>query len=266
MKCFDHLPKSAQYEITKVSKISNYLWQREWAERNAGNISINLSDLFTPDDSLLAESIFVEHLLPVETSGMVFFVTGTGCYLRSLIDTPEQASCVIVIASDASGYYITHGGGVDNFRPTSELISHVKIHYYLITSGSSHRALIHTHPIELIVLSHLAELFDDEKEFNHKLWQMCPEIKMFVPKGVGCCPFELPGSESLAVATLKHLPLRDVVLWEKHGALATGEDIEKAFDFLDVSNKGAKMYLLAKSAGFEPSGLSVEQLKGIEAL
>ena len=60
------------------------------------------------------------------------------------------------------------------------------------------------------------------------------------------------------------LPHRDVVLWEKHGALATGEDVEKAFDYLDVANKGAKMYLMAKAAGFEPAGLSDSQIKGLD--
>ena len=53
-------------------------------------------------------------------------------------------------------------------------------------------------------------------------------------------------------------------IWEKHGALATGENIEKAFDYLDVANKGAKMLLMAWSAGFEPTGLTLEEMKDLE--
>ena len=51
---------------------------------------------------------------------------------------------------------------------------------------------------------------------------------------------------------------------EKHGATATGEDVEKAWDYLDVANKGAKLLLTAWGAGFEPAGLSKEQLTELE--
>ncbi len=264
MEHLNQLPHEVQNEIHKVSRIAGYLWQREWAERNAGNISVNLTEIYHPDAKALKQAPYIDHPLPIETAGMTLFITGTGCYLRTLIDAPEQAACVIQVAPEAKGYYITHGGQSAGFRPTSELISHVKIHHYLVESGSSHRALLHTHPLELIVLSHHEGLFSDEQQLNHKLWMMCPEIRVFVPKGIACCPYELPSSEALADATLKQLPHRDVVLWEKHGALATGEDVEKAFDYLDVANKGAKMYLMARAAGFEPAGLSDEQLKGLE--
>jgi rhamnulose-1-phosphate aldolase len=93
---------------------------------------------------------------------------------------------------------------------------------------------------------------------------MCPEIRVFVPKGVFCAPYEISGSEALADITISGLKSRNIVLWEKHGALATGENIEKAFDYLDVANKGAKMLLLAWSAGFEPAGLTIEQMKDLE--
>ncbi|CAG0910573.1 unnamed protein product [Cyprideis torosa] len=207
---------------------------------------------------------YVDHPLPPETEGMVVFITGTGCYLRALIDTPEKAACILRVAPQGKGYYITHGGYQADFRPTSELISHIKIHHYMVESGSTHRAIVHTHPLELIVLSHLPQLFNDEELLNHTLWKMCPEIFVFVPKGVGCCPYRTPSSVALADATLASLANRDVILWEKHGALATGEDVEKAFDYLDVANKGAKMYLMAKAAGFEPEGLSQKQMKDLE--
>lgn len=35
-------------EIEKVVEVSAYLWQREWAERNGGNISVDLTDIFGP--------------------------------------------------------------------------------------------------------------------------------------------------------------------------------------------------------------------------
>ncbi len=264
MNHFKKLPQLVQQKIIQCSRVAGYLWQKEWAERNAGNISINLSELYSPDDLLIKKAEYVDYPLPPAAAGMTVFISGTGCYLRSLIDSPGQAACVLQVAEGGTGYHLIHGGDTEGFRPTSELISHIKIHQYLVESGSTHRALLHTHPLELIVMSHNSELFNNEALLNQKLWRMCPEIRVFVPQGIGCCPYELPSSVDLADATLKFLPCRDVVLWEKHGALATGEDVEKAFDYLDVANKGAKMYLMAKSAGFEPAGLSDSQIKGLE--
>jgi rhamnulose-1-phosphate aldolase len=87
---------------------------------------------------------------------------------------------------------------------------------------------------------------------------------VFIPKGVFCAPYRLTGTESLAELTIEGLKTRNVILWEKHGALATGESIVTAFDYLDVANKGAKMLLLAWCAGFEPRGLSQDQMKELE--
>ena len=40
------LPIEVENELQKVSTVAGYLWQREWAERNAGNISMNLTSYF----------------------------------------------------------------------------------------------------------------------------------------------------------------------------------------------------------------------------
>ena len=45
-----NLPKEVEIELKKVSEVAGYLWQREWAERNAGNISMNLTSFFNIED------------------------------------------------------------------------------------------------------------------------------------------------------------------------------------------------------------------------
>lgn len=249
-------------KISEVSEIAEYLWKREWAERNAGNISIDFSEFFKKEH-IQSEMPFVPCELPVAAAGLTLFVTGTGCYLRTLIKNPERAACILQINEDASGYYLLWGGESHGFKPTSELISHVSIHCYNKENNPAHKAVLHTHPIELIVLSH-HELFHDEVNFNKSLWKMCPEVRVFIPKGVFCAPYRLTGTEELAKLTIEGLRKKDVILWEKHGALATGETIVKAFDYLDVANKGAKMLMLAWASGFEPKGLTDEQMQELE--
>jgi len=256
------IPLKVKGELDKVSRIAGYLWQREWAERNAGNLSINLTSYFTKEE-VQGGGEFVAFDFPKETAGFVIFITGTGCYMRSLIDKIEEAACILKINDDATAYSIIWGGKKEGFAPTSELISHASLHLFNSKNNPSHLAVLHTHPLELIVMSH-HKLFKDEVKLNYSLWKMCPESRVFVPKGVHCTPYALPSTAALAKVTIEAFKTRDISLWEKHGATATGEDIEKAFDYLDVANKSAKLLLMSWSAGFEPEGLSEERLKELE--
>ena len=90
---------------------------------------------------------------------------------------------------------------------------------------------------------------------------MLPETKAFCPKGLGIIPYKLPSSVELADATLKELADYDVVMWEKHGVFAIGEDAMTAFDQIDVLTKSAQIYINAKCMGFEPDGMTQEQMK-----
>ena len=62
-------------------------------------------------------------------------------------------------------------------------------------------------------------------------------------------------------ATIKELQDYDVVMWEKHGVFAVDCDAMQAFDQIDVLNKSALIYIAAKNMGFEPDGMSQEQMK-----
>ena len=89
---------------------------------------------------------------------------------------------------------------------------------------------------------------------------MIPETKAFCPRGLGVIPYQLPGSNRLAEATIRELGDYDVTMWEKHGVFAVDTDILAAFDQVDVLNKSAQIYICAKNMGFEPDGMSDEQM------
>ena len=258
------LPDTVTKEISKISRVAGYLWQREWVERNGGNISMNLTP-FLPNSDVPHNANFISHSFPNEAAGLYLFVTGAGCYIRSLIQDIESASCIIYINKEATGYSIIWGGNPEGFRPTSELASHLEIHLFNKKNNPKNLAVLHAHPIELIVLSH-HPIFKDEEKLNHSIWKMCPEVRVYVPRGINCTPYSITQSDELANATTHAFTYRDIALWEKHGATTTAEDVEKAWDFLDVANKGAKLLLNAWAAGFEPEGLSKEQLHGLEQL
>ncbi len=259
------LNKEVLIEISKVSEVAGYLWQRQWCERNAGNISVNLTGLLDVKKDALTADQYIKAKLPADSVGMTIFVTGMGERLRELVDKPEEVSCIIHIDEHASGYYIIWGGNnKPDLRPTSEFISHIGIHLTNAKADNNLRCVLHTHPIELIAISHHPKLGKDEVALNNALWSMLPEIRVFVPRGVFIASYELPGSEALAKLTLEGLKTRDVILWSKHGALAVGRDALEAFDYIDVANKGAQIYLKCLQSGFVPVGMTDEQMKELE--
>lgn len=248
-------------KIQEVSKVAKLIWEKGWAERNGGNISINLTKTIgsiSVDYSKL-EYVKVSHY-PIALSKKTFFVTGTGERIRDL-EIPEKSSCIIQFDEAVDGYYILWGGvSKKNFRPTSELISHVKIHLDLEQSSKGYTTIIHSHPTEIICLSHHPTLCKDEEAFNNLIWSMLPEVRGFVPRGMALIPYALPGSEALANMTVEGFRKRDVVIWLKHGALAVGKDIIEAFDFLDVANKGCTIYMKCLASGFTPEGMTKEDM------
>ena len=145
---------------------------------------------------------------------------------------------------------------VDNAIVVVEAV-HVKMHHEKL---SPYKASVHTHPIELIALTHCKKFLEKDVATN-MLWSMIPETKAFCPRGLGIIPYKLPSSVELAEATIKELQDYDVVMWEKHGVFAVDCDAMQAFDQIDVLNKSALIYIAAKNMGFEPDGMSQEQMK-----
>ncbi len=250
-------------EIEKIAEVAGYLWQNGWAERNGGNITVNITAFV---DKEIRELPAISEVKPIGVTlphlkGSYFYCKGTGKRMRDLARQPMRNGSVIRILDDCSSYVIIADEAV---MPTSELPSHLTVHNHLIEKGSPYTATVHTHPIELVAMSH-SKKFLEKDVLTNILWSMIPETKAFCPLGLGIIPYQLPGSVELADATLHELDDYDVVLWEKHGVFAQGLDVMDAFDQIDVLSKSAKIYINARCMGFEPEGMSQEQLKEMTA-
>jgi rhamnulose-1-phosphate aldolase len=249
---------SISEELSRIAEVAGFLWQRGWAEANGGNISVNLTHLMDKNEREFAETTkAVELVEPVaEIAGDLFYVTGTGKRMRDVAKLPLDFGAIIRVTDDGKSFEIISEKAV---KPTSELPSHLSIHNYLKAGGNYKSVVLHTHPTELIALTHCPP-FLDWKHLTEMLWSMIPETRVLVPKGVGIVPYVLTGTTAMAKATIKQLEKHDVVLWEKHGALAVGDDIMHCFDLLDTLTKSALIYMAARTAGFEPQGLNKEQM------
>ena len=251
-------------EIEKVAEVAGYLWQKGWAERNGGNITVNVTEFI--DDAMRALPAISEPL-PIgqmlsHLAGCWFYCKGTGRRMRDLARDPMANGSIIRILPGCDRYEIVADAPV---APTSELPSHLAVHNYLLAKGSPYRASLHTHPTELVALTHNRKWLEKD-EATRMLWSMIPETKAFCPRGLGIVPYLMPSSLALADATIRTLDENyDVVMWEKHGVFTVDTDILEAFDQVDVLNKAAQIYQAARSMGFEPDGMTDAQLWELSA-
>lgn len=255
-----------QAVINEIAEVTGYLWQKGWAERNGGNITVNITE-FVDDEIRNMPAIAPRMEIGMTLShlrGTYFYAKGTQKRMRDLARRPMQNGAIIRICDDCKSYEIIADEPV---RPTSELPSHLSLQNYLIETGSRYKATLHTHPIELVAMSHIRR-FLEPGVMTKTLWSMIPETLAFAPLGIGIVPYKLPGSVELAEATLEQIKSYDVVMWEKHGVCAVGQDIMDAFDQVDVLNKAANIYMYAKTigqtVGEEPEGMTDEAMKEVQ--
>ena len=245
--------------LAGAAGVAQLLWDRGWAERNAGNLSCDVTGISTAGLSADAPLTKLHAAIP-ELAGRQLLVTGAGSRMRDLAHDPDAGCGVLRISADGAAYGVVwHGGGDAGFTPTSELPSHIAIHAALRRRGAPPQAVVHTHPTELLALS-LEPGVGDEGRVNHLLWALHPETVVVVPSGIAVVPYVMPGTLEQGLAAGRAMETHDVALWLKHGAVAVGSDFGAAFDLLDTVNKAARLYLLCRSAGIVPEGLSDAQV------
>ena len=254
------LNEKLKQQIDDVAEVAGYLWQKGWAERNAGNISINITDIIGDENKSL--SALATYPLPRNMSELAndfFYVTGTGMRMRDLAKNPLKYGSIVRVAADGNSYDVV---AEENVKPTSELPSHFSIMASFKRKGSSNRLVLHTHPTDLISLSHIPELKSTEA-LNNVLWGMHPETFIVVPRGIGLVPYEVPGTLEIADLTLPMLDKHDLLLWEKHGVFAVGQNLLDTFDLIDTLSKSAQIFAFAKSMGYTPEGLTKKQIQDL---
>ena len=75
----------------EIAEISGYLWQKNWAERNAGNFSIDITDEIDLHElsNSHQQNIMMEIPYP-ELEDRVFIVSTTGSRYRDIAKNPQR--------------------------------------------------------------------------------------------------------------------------------------------------------------------------------
>ncbi len=244
----------------EIADTAKHLWKKGWAERNGGNISrvIPLSISQTPL-ACTKEHITLERPL-TGLANRIMLVTGTGTRMRDVAKNPKKNISIVAVTDDGREYMLLSSGVL----PTSELPSHMQIHNYMQLNREGYNAIVHSHPTNVVAMSHL-KAFSDGKRFCETLWKMIPETFVFLPKGIAVLPYLMPGGHKVANASVDAFSSgTDVIIWSKHGAFAIAPDTNDAFDKIDIIEKSASIYLAAKATGEEPQGLSDQDIQELK--
>lgn len=249
--------------IASLVRTARDLWIKGWAERNAGNVSVRLTpaDAFEVDPRDEAWRP-IGAILP-SLAGERFLFTATGSFMRNLEFDPEHGLGIVEVDPAGESFRIAWGfagGGL----PTSELMPHLCAHAARMsaTEGAD-RAIIHTHPQNLIALTYALDL--DTERLTRLLWEMHTECIVVFPMGCGFVRWRMPGGSELAEATAQVLARRTMAVWQHHGMVAAGPDLEHAFGLIETAEKAAEIYLKAAALGSVTRRLTTEQLTALAA-
>lgn len=207
--------------LAKLAGIGTCIWQRGWAEANAGNVSIRLTDYGQDDDPVL------------------FLVSKTGSRYRQFGSNTMDNFVLIEVTGDQ--YRCLD----PKTKPTSEWNAHLNLHQHFKKLGLDRRVVLHSHPDEVICLSHQA-FIEDKDVLYQELATSLAELPLFLDTGIHVCSLYPPGSEALALASVSGLQHEKALIWSKHGLLTFGATLDEAFDYMEVVVKAAKILLSKK--------------------
>jgi len=242
-------------EMRSLVRVAQLLAERGWAEANAGNMSVRLERDTVPPIPGPFEEFPLKHSFP-EADGRWFFVTATKSRARDVPRIPDQTVGLVEMISGGSALRCHWGAA----PPTSEFPAHLSIHSNCVRNRPDMKAVLHTHPPNLIAMSHLAGL-QKPGALNEALRKMHPEVGILVPGGVGEMGYRIPGSLELGIATGDALASCNVAIWPMHGIVSLAADLDSALDQVEIIEKAARIYMLVLAAGHEPVGLTDQQIR-----
>ena len=152
-----------------------------------------------------------------------------------LLVTPSGANKGFLAARDLVVVRDTDGSVVGRGRASTEL----RMHLAAYAARPDARAIVHAHPITAVALTVAGVAPPND---------LMPEASV-VLGDVAVAPFSTPGTDEVPRALAPLLAAHDVILLERHGAIALGRDLAQACDRMETLERVAQVALAARLLG-----------------
>ncbi|HET7752861.1 MAG TPA: class II aldolase/adducin family protein [Anaeromyxobacteraceae bacterium] len=152
-----------------------------------------------------------------------------------LLVTPSGANKGFITARDLVVVREGDGAVVGRGRASTEL----KMHLAAYAARPDVNAIVHAHPITAVALTVAGVPPPND---------LMPEASV-VLGDVAVAPFSTPGTDEVPRALAPLIGSHDVLLLERHGALALGGDLFQAYDRLETLERVAQVALAARLLG-----------------
>lgn len=256
--------------LTQMGTAGRRLDHMGAVEAGAGNISVSIAA--GAERLGLAEWFPEVHPttdLPLPApalAGRTVLVTGSGCRLRDVAESPEEnVSAFVVDADGLTGTWYTHPSKL-YARPTSEFNSHLAVHNDQVAQrGVEFQAVIHAQPPYLVQLSHIKEIRTTH-DFNRRILRWEPETIVQLPAGIEVLDFMVPGGAELMENTVRALRDHVIVLWSKHGIMVRSDvGALAAVDKVEYAETGAMYEVRNIQSGGLGEGVTDDELRAVVA-
>ncbi len=141
------------------------------------------------------------------------------------------------------------GKVIEGRTPSSEAALHLRVYENRPEVG----AIIHAHPPYTLALSLAGEDFSQA---------FLAETVLYLGE-IGVVPFLPPGSKELAETVAQAAKDKEVLVLERHGAVALGRDLAQAFTRLLILEKTAQILYLARTLKKDLPPLTEEEVKAL---
>ena len=178
-------------ELGELQQIAYWLAHRGWSEANGGNVSVRLTDVPDAVRALPDGPPLPLPLVFPELAGTYYLVTGTGKRMRDTMLALEPHVGLIRILPGGQSYASLWGVP----RVTSEFPAHSAIHRMCLAERPGFTAIVHTHPVSLVALTHVPA-FADADVLNDVLFRMQPRRASSCRSGWGWCRTRCPAPSS----------------------------------------------------------------------
>ena len=135
-----------------------------------------------------------------------------------------------LVVANAAGRVVRGAG-----RPSTEL----RMHLAAFAARPDVGAIVHAHPITAVALTVAGVPPPDD---------LVPEAAVTLGR-IAVAPFATPGTDEVPASLAPFLAAHDVILLERHGALALGRTLAEAFDRMETLERVARVALVARLLG-----------------